>query len=84
MCPELCFDVDAAALLAVSAEDVSKLSIKDELYSVGEFEPSTVAEVAPRVGEQWLAVGGDEECAFIIANAPYFAAGPGSDLRGPD
>ncbi|NYF10139.1 hypothetical protein HDC94_001295 [Leifsonia sp. AK011] len=78
VCPERCFELDAATLLAVSAEDVSSLSIEDERYSVGAFEPSTVAAVAPNTGEGWLAAGGDEECAFVPANAPFIAAGPDS------
>lgn len=77
-CPERCFELDAATLLALSADDVAQLSITDERYRVGEFEPSTVAAVAPDVGEQWLALGGDEECAFLPANAPYIAVGPDS------
>lgn len=82
-CPEQCFDIDAALLAAVSAEDVARLSIMDELYTVGELEPSTVAVVAPDVGEYWLELDGDAECAFIPANAPYIAVGPDSTSEDP-
>jgi hypothetical protein len=82
-CPEQCFELDAATLLAVSAEDVSPLSIKDERYGVGAFEPSTVAAGAPATGERWLELGGDEECAFVPANAPYIAVGPDSTSEDP-
>ena len=82
-CPQQCFGIDAAAQLAVSAEDVSQLSIEDERHGVGAFEPSTVAAVAPAAGEQWLAGGGDEACAFLPANAPYFAVGPDSSSEDP-
>lgn len=50
--------------------------------TVGEFDPATVASVAPKVGEQWQDVGGDEECAFLPGNAPYFAVG--SDAASED
>jgi hypothetical protein len=82
-CPDRCFDLDTATLMAVSAEDLSPLAIKDERYGVGEFEPSTVAEVAPAVGERWLALGGNEECAFLPSNAPYFAVGADSTSENP-
>lgn len=82
-CAERCFDLDAAALLAVSAEDLSPLSIKDELYGVGALESSTVGEVAPGAGEQWLAYGGDAECSFVVVNAPYFSVGPDSTSTDP-
>lgn len=74
-CPEHCFVLESADSMLVSAEEASQLSIGDELYGLGEFEPSTVAAVAPKVGEQWLDVGGDDECAFLSGNAPYFAVG---------
>ena len=83
ICTERCFELDAASLMAVSADDLSQLSISDERYGVGEFEPSTVHAVAPAVGKQWLALGGDEECAFIPSNAPYVAVGPGSASEDP-
>lgn len=83
LCSEQCFELDAATKLAVSADDLSPMSIEDELYGVDEFDPSTVAEVAPEVGEQWLEVGGDGECAFITANAPYISAGPDSTSEDP-
>ncbi|GAA1764002.1 hypothetical protein [Agromyces humatus] len=82
-CPQRCFELDAAARIAISAEDVAQLSIQDERYGVGALEPSTVAAVAPAAGEQWLALGGDEECAFLPANAPFIAAGPGSASADP-
>lgn len=82
-CPEQCFDIDAALLVAVSAEGVASLSITDELYSVGELEPSTVTAVARDVGDYWLELGGDAECAFIPANAPYIAVGPDSTSEDP-
>lgn len=82
-CPEACFTIDAATLMAVSADEVSPLSIKDELYGVGEIEGSTVSAVAPRVGEQWLSVGGDEECSFVPVNAPYIPVGPDSSSEDP-
>lgn len=82
-CPEACFTIDAATLMAVSADDVSQLSIKDELYAVGEIGQSTVSEVAPRVGEQWLSVDGDEECSFVPVNAPYIPVGPDSSSEDP-
>lgn len=75
LCAEQCFGIDSASLLAVSDEDVAPLSITHELNPVGAFEPSTVADVAPDTAERWLAVGGDEKCAFIPANAPFIAAG---------
>jgi hypothetical protein len=78
VCPERCFDLDVVTSLAVSAADVAPLSITDELHGVGALEPSTVGAVAPAVGEQWLALGGDEECAFLPANAPYITVGPDS------
>jgi hypothetical protein len=82
-CPQWCFELDAAARMEISAEDVAQLSIQDERYGVGALEPSTVEAVAPAAGEQWLALGGDEECAFLPANAPYFVAGPGSTSADP-
>lgn len=74
-CPDQCFAVGDAALLAVSSDDVSMLRIEDVLHDVAAFEPATVAEVAPAVGESWRAAGGDASCAFLPANAPYFAVG---------
>ncbi|KRB37588.1 hypothetical protein ASD93_04380 [Microbacterium sp. Root180] len=82
-CPERCFGLDAADSMAVSAQDASQLSIGDERYGVGEFEPGTVAAVAPKVGEQWQEVGGDEECAFLPGNAPYFADGAHATSEDP-
>ena len=82
-CPEQCFDIDSALLVAVSAAEVARLSITDEVYAVGELEPSTVSAVAPDVGDYWLELGGDAECAFIPANAPYIAAGPDSTSEDP-
>ncbi|MGW4931209.1 hypothetical protein ACWEOH_18900 [Agromyces sp. NPDC004153] len=82
-CPQWCFELDAVARMAISAEDVAQLSIQDERYGVGALEPSTVAAVAPAAGAQWLALGGDEECAFLPANAPYVAAGPDSASADP-
>src|SRR5690606_3691115 len=83
VCPERCFDLDAVTSLAVSADDLSTLSITDELHGVGALEPSTVGAVAPAVGKQWLALGGDEECAFLPANAPYLTVGPDSASTDP-
>lgn len=83
VCPGTCFTIDAATLMAVSADDVSQLSIKDELYGVGEIEQSTVSAVTPGVGEQWLSVGGDEECSFVPVNAPYIPVGPDSSSEDP-
>jgi len=80
ICPKQCFDITAATLLAVTAEDVAQLSINDEVPDVSGL--STVADVAPAVGEQWLELGGDEECAFIPVNAPYISVGP--DSTSPD
>lgn len=82
-CPEQCFGVDAAASVAVSADDMSALSIADESHGVGAFESATVASVAPDAREQWLALGGDEECSFLPANAPYFASGSDSASEDP-
>lgn len=82
-CPDQCFTIDAATAMAVSAGDVSPLSIKDELYGVGEIEQSTVSAVAPRVGEQWISVGGEEECSFVPANAPYIPVAPDSSSEDP-
>lgn len=83
LCPEACFALDAAMMLAVSAADLSGLAIRDERHGVGAFEPSTVVAVAPAAGEQWLAAGGDPECAFLPTNAPYFAVGPDSESPDP-
>ncbi|MCU1439049.1 MAG: hypothetical protein JWP85_46 [Rhodoglobus sp.] len=83
LCPDRCFDIGTSSLLGVSAEDVAHLSIKDELHGVGDLESSTVAEVAPAGGEQWLAIGGDAECSFIPTNAPYFPVGPDSASADP-
>jgi len=77
-CPEECLNLDDASDLAVSAADLSVLSIEDELYGVGDLEALTVAEVAPEVGVSWLDLGGDEECSFVLSNAPYFAVGSDS------
>lgn len=82
-CPEQCFDIDSALLVAVSAAEVAQLSITDERYSVGELEPATVRDVAPDTGEYWLGLGGDAECSFIPANAPYIAVGPDSRSDDP-
>lgn len=82
-CPEHCFALDAADSMAVSAHDASLLSIGDERYGVGAFEQATVAAVAPEVGEQWQDVGGDDECAFLPGNAPYFAVGPDATSEDP-
>jgi hypothetical protein len=82
-CPEKCFGLEAAKLMAVSAEDVSQLSIKDETQGVGSLEPSNVSAVAPAVGKRWLAVGGEEECSFLPSNAPYITVGPDSDSADP-
>ncbi|MDH6180363.1 hypothetical protein M2152_000545 [Microbacteriaceae bacterium SG_E_30_P1] len=82
-CVEPCFGLDDAATLAVSAGDVSSLSIADELYGAGELDASTVADDAPAGGEQWLAVGGDAECAFVTASAPYISVGPDSTSQDP-
>lgn len=82
-CPEQCFDIDAALLVAVSEVEVAQLSITDELYAIGELDPSTVAAVAPDVGDFWLELDGDAECAFIPANAPYVAVGPDSTSEDP-
>ncbi len=83
VCPQRCFELEAAVLMAVSVEDVSQLSIKDERHGVEAFEQSTVSAVTTGAGEQWLALGGDAECSFLPSNAPYFAAGPGSDSEDP-
>lgn len=83
LCPDSCFDIGAAALLEVSADDVAQLSIEDELHGVGDLESSTVAEVASVGGEQWLDIGGDAECSFIPTNAPYFPVGPDSTSADP-
>lgn len=83
LCPDRCFDIGTSSLLAVSPEDVSHLSIEDELHGVGDLESSTVAEVAPAGGERWLAIGGDAECSFIPTNAPYFPVGPDSTSADP-
>lgn len=77
-CPEECLDLDDATDLAVSVADLSALSIEDEIHGVSAFEPVTVAEVAPEVGASWLDVGGDEQCSFMLSNAPYFAVGSDS------
>ncbi|MDN3496901.1 hypothetical protein QL996_13245 [Planococcus sp. APC 4015] len=82
-CPERCLGLESADSMAVTAEDASQLSIGGELRGVGEFEPSTVAAVAPNVGEQWLEVGGDGQCAFFTGNAPYFAVGPDATSDDP-
>jgi hypothetical protein len=82
-CPEQCFDIDSASLVAVSAAEVARLSITDEVNAVGELEPSTVSAVAPDVGDYWLELGGDAECAFIPVNAPYIAVGPDSTSEDP-
>lgn len=82
-CPDECFSIADADLIAVAADDLVSLSIADELYGVGELEPSTVSAVAPQVGEQWLGVGGDAECAFVPSNAPYIAVGPDSTSDDP-
>lgn len=82
-CPERCFELDAADSMAVVAEDVSQLSIGDERYGVGEFEPGTVVAVAPEIGKQWRDVGGDEQCAFLPGNAPYFAVGADATSEDP-
>lgn len=82
-CPTECFDVDDAAQLRVTAEEVAELAIRDELYGVGKFESSTVAAVAPTVERQWLDMGGDPECAFMPTNAPYIATEPDSASDDP-
>lgn len=79
VCPDQCFEVDDSNLLAVSAADLLALSIDEEVHGVGAFEPSTVAEIAPEVGDDWLSVGGDGQCSFVLANAPYIAVGPDSN-----
>ena len=81
ICAEQCFDIAAAELLAVTAEDVKHLSITDERSDMSGL--SAVAAVAPAVGEQWLELGGDEECAFITVNAPYISVGPDSASDDP-
>lgn len=83
LCPDRCFDIGASNLLEVSAEEVAHLSISDELHGVGDLEAGAVADIAPAVGEQWLAVGGDAECSFIPTNAPYFPVGPDSTSADP-
>ena len=83
VCAAQCFDTDAAALMAVSAEDLAPLSIEDERFGVDDLEPSTVSAAAPGLGEAWLAVGGDEQCAFVTANAPYIAVGADSESEDP-
>jgi hypothetical protein len=82
-CPDECLELDDATDLAVSAADLSVLSIEDEVYGVGALEPVTVAEVAPEVGASWLEIGGDEQCSFVLSNAPYFAVGPDSASADP-
>ncbi len=82
-CPERCFDIGVSDLLAVSAADVASLSIEDELHGVGDLGSSTVAEVAPDGGKQWLSVGGDAECSFIPTSAPYFPVGLDSASADP-
>lgn len=77
-CANQCFTIADAALMAVTADDLFPLGIDDELYGVDEFGPTTVASVAPAVGEQWLGVGGEEECAFVPASAPYIPVGADS------
>jgi len=83
LCPDRCLDIGASSLLGASAEDVALLSIEDERHGVGDLESSTVAEVAPAGGEQWLEIGGDAECSFIPTNAPYFPVGPDSTSADP-
>lgn len=82
-CPERCIGLQSAEAMLVSAEEAAQLSIRDERYGVGELEPSTVAAVAPDVGERWLEVGGGAECAFFTGNAPYFAVGTDSTSDDP-
>ncbi len=74
-CPDQCFDLDDANAVAVSGADLSILAIEDEIHGVGAFEPASVGDIAPAVGEDWLSVGGDGQCAFVIANAPYIPLG---------
>ena len=74
-CPDQCFDLDDANAVAVSVDDLSVLAIEDEIHGVGAFEPASVGDIAPAVGEDWLSVGGDAQCAFVIANAPYIPLG---------
>lgn len=81
-CLQRCFALDAADALAVSADDLSSLPITDQLNGVGAFEPSTVAAAA-KAGKDWVAMGGDEECAFLPANAPYIVLGPDSTSDDP-
>ncbi|MGX5682525.1 hypothetical protein [Schumannella luteola] len=82
-CETPCFTIEAALLMAVTAEEVAPLSIEDERYGVDEFEPASVASVAPGIGEKWLGVGGDAECAFVPANAPFIAVGADSQSDDP-
>lgn len=82
-CAGSCFDLDDANLLAVSAEDASVLLIEDLQDDVGALEPSTVAAVAARAGDRWRELGGDAECAFLPANAPFLVDGPDSASEDP-
>jgi hypothetical protein len=83
LCPDQCFALESSDLLAVSAAETASLSIEDETHGVGDLGSSTVAEVAPPGGEQWLEVGGDAECSFITTSAPYFPVGPDSTSADP-
>ncbi len=82
-CPEACLELDDASDLAVSAADLSVLSIEDEVYAVGDLEALTVGEVAPEVGAGWLEIGGDQQCSFVLSNAPYFAVGSDNTSADP-
>ena len=44
-------------------------------------QPNAVAPLP--CPEQWLALGGDEECAFLPSNAPYIVLGPDSASQDP-
>lgn len=57
---------------------MAPLSLTDERHDAASFPSSTVGEVVAGGGEQWLAMGGDAECSFVPANAPYILIGPGS------